>query len=300
MDIVVYPIYLVYAIFILKQRFKETIKEDFKLFGRRVTFLSITIHILPFLVVNVLTSYAYARGLSKIASSAAGILSGMNPTVVFIESLIVLREKFLFRKAFATLFVVGGIITISFDSEFTGSAVGIILVLASSIGSGTSNVMFKKVFGRPSLGKLCLYLSFIGLFNITLNIIPTVILVKTNVDRITWEHVPWGPVLGVAVLSLFLTVLSIFGIALLSPLVISIGAIFGLPLNAAMDIIFRNMTITSKLVIGVVLILISVLLISIPIEEIWENYKGKREDEIKKEIISQTSESNASITIEKF
>ena len=60
------------------------------------------------------------------------------------------------------------------------------------------------------------------------------------------------------------------------------------------------MTITSKLVIGVFLILISVLFISIPIEEIWENYKGKREDEIKKEIISQKSESNSFITIEKF
>ena len=43
------------------------------------------------------------------------------------------------------MFVVGGIIAISFDSEFAGSALGIILVLASSIGSGTSNVSDKKM-----------------------------------------------------------------------------------------------------------------------------------------------------------
>src|SRR4051812_21870854 len=55
-------------------------------------------YIVPFFVAAVLNTYAYARGLAKISASAAGVLIGLGPVVVFIESLIILKEKFLIRK----------------------------------------------------------------------------------------------------------------------------------------------------------------------------------------------------------
>lgn len=78
-----------------------------------------------------------------------------------------------------------------------------------------------------------------------------------------------------------------FGIALLNPLVISVGMLCGIPLNAgeftrsdkqlkdyhlAIDIVFRKMPATVKFLIGAVLIIVSFVLCTIPIREI-----GKRQ-----------------------
>lgn len=94
--------------------------------------------------------------------------------------------------------------------------------------------MFKLVFGktRPGLGKVCLYLSLLGIFDLVFNTVPTVLMVHYRVDRIEWDYMPWGPIFGVAGLNLVMITLSIFGIALLNPLVVSIGLMFALPFNA--------------------------------------------------------------------
>lgn len=63
----------------------------------------------------------------------------------------------------------------------------------------------------------------LGLMNLFINIIPVAILIALDVDHVEWEAIPWIPLAGSALLGLLYNFLVNFGIALLNPLVISIG-----------------------------------------------------------------------------
>jgi hypothetical protein len=83
-----------------------------------------------------------------------------------------------------------------------------------------------------------------------------------------------------------------FGIALLNPLVISVGMLCGIPLNAgkfktsnqvltkhnlAIDIVFRHMPATVKFLVGAILIIISFVLCAIPIREMSKRQLRKHQ-----------------------
>lgn len=93
-------------------------------------------------------------------------------------------------------------------------------------------VFFKKINGHATLGQVSLFMTLLGLLNLFINIVPSVILVVFKIDHIEWWAVPWLPLAGSALLGLVYNFLVNFGIALLSPLVISIGMLCGIPINA--------------------------------------------------------------------
>ncbi|KAI6244053.1 hypothetical protein M3Y99_00075000 [Aphelenchoides fujianensis] len=122
--------------------------------------------------------------------------------------------------------------------------------------------------GEPS-GQVSMFMSGLGLLDLFLNFIPTAILVTTGVDRIDWAAVPWAALAGMY------NFLVNFGIALLSPLVISIGMLVGIPLSAAIDIVFRSMDITLTFVIGALLIICSFVLSTLPLREVLTKKCGR-------------------------
>jgi len=115
----------------------------------------------------------------------------------------------------------------------------------------------------------------LGILNTTVNLIPTASLYFTNVETIVWEHVPWGPLIGSAVLGLIFNFLINFGIALLHPLIISIGMLLGIPFSAIYDIVFRDMVATPKFLIGASLMLVSFLLIILPLEVFFKKCRQR-------------------------
>uniref|UniRef100_A0A1I7ZW50 EamA domain-containing protein n=1 Tax=Steinernema glaseri TaxID=37863 RepID=A0A1I7ZW50_9BILA len=137
-------------------------------------------------------------------------------------------------------------------------------------------VLFKKVNGDATLGQVSLFMSGLGLLNATVNIIPTAALYFSGIETIIWANVPWAPLVGSAILGLVFNFLINFGIALLHPLVISIGMLLGLPLSAIYDIAFRNVTATPKFLIGGSLILLSFVLIIVPLEELMKSCRSSK------------------------
>lgn len=121
-----------------------------------------------------------------------------------------------------------------------------------------------------------MFMSFLGLMNLFLNLIPTTVLVILEIDHIEWDAVPWAALAGSALLGLVYNFLVNFGIALLNPLVISIGMLTGIPINAMIDILFREMPATVKFIIGAVLIIVSFVLSTIPVREIGKRQWEKR------------------------
>lgn len=113
------------------------------------------------------------------------------------------------------------------DKEFAGDWIGITLVIFSATSAAFYKVLFKKFNGHGTLGQVSLFMSFLGLMDLFLNVIPSVVLVLFDVDHIDWSYVPWAALAGSALLGLIYNFLVNFGIALLNPLVISIGMLCG-------------------------------------------------------------------------
>jgi len=269
--IVCYPVYLLYAVTISKQSFSEAHEEALEVFGSRTfNIFAFLIRITPFLILWIGANYCYSQSLGHISASAASAIMSSNVAMVCVLSWVLLREKVDLIKVIAVFAAIGGVVVISLDSEYAGSLLGVILVIVSAAFAACYKVLFKKLIGDASLGQVSIFMSGLGLLNAIFNIVPTVILVWLKADRIDWSYVPWWALAGSAVLSLLFNFLVNFGIALLNPLIISIGMLCGIPVSAIIDILFRDMDPTLKFIIGAVLILLSFVLCAFPIRELFQ------------------------------
>uniref|UniRef100_A0A1I8EXD2 Uncharacterized protein n=1 Tax=Wuchereria bancrofti TaxID=6293 RepID=A0A1I8EXD2_WUCBA len=81
-----------------------------------------------------------------------------------------------------------GVTVISLDKEFVGS---ISLSVLSALSAALYKVLFKKVFGDATIEQVSLFMSGLGLLNVSLNSLPMIILLINGVETFTWSDVPW-------------------------------------------------------------------------------------------------------------
>uniref|UniRef100_A0A915CUB0 Uncharacterized protein n=1 Tax=Ditylenchus dipsaci TaxID=166011 RepID=A0A915CUB0_9BILA len=103
----------------------------------------------------------------------------------------------------------------------------------------------------------------------TLNLLPTTLLVLYEAEHIEWDYIPWQPLCLAALLSLTFNFLTNFGIALFGPLIISIGMLCGIPASALIDILFRQMPLTQTFIVGSAAVMVSFVLIAFPMAKMW-------------------------------
>ena len=203
--------------------------------------------------------------------SVATSIFSSNTAIVCVLGWILLNESFSLLKFIAVCLAIVGVVVISMDKEFNGSVYGISLVIICAFAAAFYKVLFKWLNGNATLGQVSLFMSSLGLLNLIINFLPTVILVSTNYDYIEWNYVPWASLIAIALLSLTFNFLVNFGIALLGPLVISVGMVFGQPLSIAIDILFRDLNTNWHFWIGAICITISFILTTISFEEIFQS-----------------------------
>ncbi|KAI6205466.1 hypothetical protein M3Y94_00794900 [Aphelenchoides besseyi] len=268
-----YPIFIFYAILIEKRKLSEVNEHSALIFSANgLSVQSFLKKVTPFLVLWILANYSFGQSLGRISASAAASIMSSNAAMVCILSSLLIKEKFTVEKVLSVLFAIGGVIVISMDREFAGDLIGILLVTFSA-----ATAAFYKYNGNATLGQVSMFMTGLGLMDLFVNVIPSAILVLTKVDHIEFDAVPWLPLAGSATLGLLYNFKVNFGIALLSPLIISIGMLCGIPLSAAIDIIFRQMDITVTFVVGAVLIIVSFVLSTIPVRQLSRNVFGKKE-----------------------
>ena len=102
----------------------------------------------------------------------------------------------------AVVFAIGGVVVISLDREFSGNWIGVSLVMFSAVSAAAYKVLFKRNIGNAPLGQISLFMSALGVLNVTLNFVPSAILVLQDVDYIEWDAIPWAPLCGSALLGL--------------------------------------------------------------------------------------------------
>lgn len=121
-------------------------------------------------------------------------------------------------------------------------------------------------------------MSGLGALNLIVNFIPTAILVYTDIDHIEFAYIPWFPLLGSCILHLFFNFFINFGIALLSPLVISVGMLCGIPLSTAVDVLFRHLAPTPLFLSGSGLIIVSFILVAFSVSEVTRRATSNRQN----------------------
>ncbi|KAF7633117.1 EamA domain-containing protein [Meloidogyne graminicola] len=276
-----YPFFIIY--FICKNNKKLLKKEHLKaiqIFNYQKQIKKGIRNLIILLILWTISNYTYAYSLSLISASIATSIMSTNTAIVYILEWLLLNECFSIIKTIATLFAIIGVIIISLNSEFSNNNfIGIIFVILSALFAAFYKVLFKKFHKNASLSQISIFMSTLGLTNLFLNGIITFIFLFINIEYLNWKYIPWLELLISSLLILLFNSLVNFGIVILSPLTISIGMIFGIPLSAIIDLLFRSLPSSFSFFLGSIFILISFILIALPqIEQKFKcAFKSKNE-----------------------
>ncbi|VDL72268.1 unnamed protein product [Nippostrongylus brasiliensis] len=259
-----YPVFLGFEI-ASRRSWRKAHEEATSIFGARglhpITFVK---YVAPFLLFWIGANYAYSAALLYISASVATSVSSCNAAMVYVLAVLILHDKFVPMKVLSVVLAVSGVVVISLGGEMKTGWQGLVLSVVSaasaafykagfsdvflcpyhskddrkgsvpnltSIGTGAFKVLFKWLLGNANLGQVSLFMTCLGFLNLICNWIPALVLMLTDVEHIEIAAVPWWPVIGASVLSLLFNFLINFGIALLHPLVVSVGMLMGIPLN---------------------------------------------------------------------
>ena len=101
-------------------------------------------------------------------------------------------------------------------------------------------MFFKRTVGDAALGLVSLILSCLGPLT-TFHLWSLLVIFQfTEYKRVTWSDLLWEYLCGTGALALVFHFLMIFGVASISPLFISLGAVISIPLNSLIDYVFRD------------------------------------------------------------
>uniref|UniRef100_A0A0N4Z327 EamA domain-containing protein n=1 Tax=Parastrongyloides trichosuri TaxID=131310 RepID=A0A0N4Z327_PARTI len=267
--ILCYPIYIIYIL--IKSNsdvmYLKTLRI-YKVYPNKSSWLQYFFFTTIFLVLWIGANYSYSLSLVYVAASITTSISASNTAIVLILSWIILKDKFKIYQIISILCAVSGVVVISLDkSKETDKLstlnhfIGIFLAILSAAFSATYKVLFKKLIGNANLGQVSIFMTGLGFLNLFIDIIPSTFLCIYKKEIIDFNYIPWLPIIGSTLLSLLFNFLINFGIALLHPLVISIGMLMGIPLNIIVDIIFRGLKVEKEFIIGGSLMLLSFFLI---------------------------------------
>ncbi|XP_041043346.1 putative thiamine transporter SLC35F3 [Carcharodon carcharias] len=254
-----------------KQSPLQRFRECCRLFGDDGLTIKIFFsRLAPFCVLWTLTNYLYLLALKKISATDASALFCCNKAFVFLLSWIVLRDKFMGVRIVAAIFAIAGIVMITYADGFhSHSVIGITLVVASASMSALYKVLFKMLLGSAKYGEAALFLSVLGLFNITFITCVPVALYFTGIEHWTpFSLVPWEKLCGLAILLLSFNILMNFGIAVTSPTLISVGVVLSVPVNAVADAYSSDIVFNGVRVIAILIICLGFLLLLLPEE--WD------------------------------
>ena len=128
--------------------------------------------------------------------------------------------------------------------------------------------------GSPSGCQVALFLSILGALAMLL-FWPVILLMDYyHYEEVELSNIPWKFLIGTSLFGVIFNFLINFGISLTFPLFISIGALLGIPFNAAVDALFRGSKFGLYEIGALILILFGFILMLIPNDKL-ETYEKK-------------------------
>nr|CDJ91199.1 Protein of unknown function DUF6 domain containing protein [Haemonchus contortus] len=273
--ILCYPVFLAYEA-ASRRNLRKSHLDASSIFGDRGLHpISLITTVLPFLLFWIGANYSYSASLLYISASVATSISSCNAAMVYLLAVLILHDKFVPMKVLSVVLAVAGVVVMSLSGEMRAQWQGVVLSVTSAASAAFYKVLFKRYLGHANLGQVSLFMTCLGFLNLSCNWVPALTLVLTHVEHVEIAYVPWAPLLGASLLSLLFNFLINFGIALLHPLVVSVGMLMGIPLNTVIDVIFRHVDPTANFIGGTALIMSSFILIVFPYEILFRRKPSK-------------------------
>lgn len=220
----------------------------------------------------------YVWALSSISPGLVAALFGSCSAMVAIMSFFVLGTGCSAWKVASVVFASMGVPLVALGGgSGSGEVVGVVLALMAALFAATYKVAFAVFLGRASVEELGLFLSLLGLVNVTVGMVPLVLMGYFGVETAFWtlEGVDWNTVMGGTVLTWLFNFCIAFGITITSPLYISIGVVLSIPLTMLTDVVINGKSLPDPAMgwAGAALIVIS--FVAIAVEEMSCNPKKK-------------------------
>jgi len=279
-NILCFPAFLLQDLLSKKLRKTEmiSVREQIPLSIRKMMILSVFFYFLW-----AIANYCYVKALQYTSVTSVTAIFSITPGIVFVFSIIILRETVTFFRVLAVLFSISGVLCISLaGGRMDGKWVGDVLTVLSSFAAALYKVLFKFIVGDGNTATVSAFLSCIGLFNLLFMWIIPVILNAVGAESLVFRDIPWDFVIGGAILSLIFNFLINFGIAYTYPLYISLGTILGIPLSAIVDMIWRQKKFNLIEAFGDIQVIIGFFLLLVPftLVSLWQRCQGEKKQKV--------------------
>ena len=202
-----------------------------------------------FYVLWVAANYSYASALQFASAGIVTSIFSSCSAFVALFSRVLLGEPMNVAKVMSVGLAVGGVLVLGLarsDGAGTGASplLGVLLALVASLSAAVYKVLFKWAFpGALSWRRLALFLSLLGLVNVALGTAPCLLMGYSGLEERFWAADPplstttWLVLLGACVLVLVFNTSIAVGIALTTPLFISIGTELTIPATMLVDVL---------------------------------------------------------------
>ncbi|RDD46702.1 putative thiamine transporter SLC35F3 [Trichoplax sp. H2] len=263
--VIIFPVVSFLMILFNGYNFQQCYREAKLLYSEhgiiRTVFLRILL--LALLLDSAIITNFYA--LQFIAPSDMTAIFSSTAGFVYILSIILLKEQFILLRAGAVILsIIGVVLFTAADGFGTITIIGVILAVASSIISAFYRVSVKLIIGDRPLLQVSFLISIIGVLSLFLSWIPVIILSNTGVDINLWSTIPWGTLLVTITFNILNNFFLILGIAVTYPIFVSLGGLFGIPLNSIIDAVTRNLAFTEVKILGTILLIVAFAILLIP------------------------------------
>ncbi|RDD37189.1 Solute carrier family 35 member F4 [Trichoplax sp. H2] len=247
-------------VFVGKESIKICPRKDIKkVFWLRLLPLAINMNMV--IVLNYYPlNFTAPTDVTAVFSSVLGM--------VYVLSIIFLKEPFILLRAFAVCLSTAGVILFAYDDGFGSfAAIGVILSTLFALAAACFRVHTKVFIGDASAIQGSMLLSIISVLNLLLGWISVIIFHFAGIENLMWSEVPWEPLMITNLFNMLYTGSVIIGVAVTYPVFISLGALFGIPINAVIDVIFRNESFSVLKIFSTLLLALGFLILLIPLEK---------------------------------
>ncbi|XP_036361841.1 solute carrier family 35 member F4 isoform X2 [Octopus sinensis] len=271
--VVFYPVYIT-VVFIVARgsiQLKQLYSENFKIYKEETKLVRFSVRTCAFCFIWAISNYSYIRALQLLDSVDVIALYSTNQSFVYMLSWIILFEKFIAIRILAIIFSITGIVLFAYADGFgTSNMWGVVLAVVSASAAAVYKIFCKKFIGEVNFGKISLFLSLVGLTNL-LVLWPFVLLFYfTKTEFVDWFDLPWTPLCASAVFTTAHQLVFNYSGVFTITFFIETALLFGIPLGAIADIVWRNSHFSGMKISALVLIEVGLLLTILP--EGWHHH----------------------------
>lgn len=233
----------------------------------------------------VVADYLYFRALSLTSAASGIVIFNLSSVVVYLLSLVVLREPFSVLKVFSLFLSFGGVVMITIadrnhhsddnDGGNGESWIGDVVMAGGACFWALYLVSYKKFVGDPSQETINVQSSMVGALS-TLLLWPLLIIL--HFSRAEPFQLPSGSFqIGIFVATTFAVFLNnymfTFGTALTTPGFVTIGGMLAIPTSAVFDRLFNGDDFPLLKIFGTLSVLVGFLVVNLDEGWLWRMIK---------------------------